>query len=1272
MKQGRTSWATALVLLAGLLRGPSALSEPPPAPALPTEAVRLQTVASHLAKSRTPHAIADVLEIARLFGALPPRTLLHALEPAATPWLHDPKLAHTAVAQTLRALLVQAAEQAGEVAVVQKYAATRGIVTEWAWLGPFGDEHGSAFARTGVCEREPGIASKPDEGVPGRNGIIHWRVVPPGLVRPGARVPFEELVDRADDAILYVQAWVKPHQPGPARLTLGVDGPVRAWLGGVPVLQLEPKPELYGIQDACPVLPEVDAAPVTLQAGWQRLLVKLAPSGPRLPLSASFTDLRGEPVAVEVRALAPPDPLTPTAGEEPGPCPTPELPVDAAAGLRWPETGKIKGPSPLPGLVALAWHGWPLAPALGERLLAALPEELPADPQVALGHAMLAGELGDRIDRLRQWSTLLPDSADLFVAQAQALDQMGKTAQAQKVWLDFSDRTQRHPEDDSIRACIVRVDLWTRLGADLAAASLLRRCGARWPDSPELLQARVRDALAHDRLAEVEALQADLVKLEPGKLERHMAHLQALADLGRAADVLTQAAAMARQFPQRSRGFEVAAQLLLAEGRPGEAKEAIAKVPAPLQRAATLELRGRIATRLGNRDEALTQLRAAVEQSPARPDLRARLQLLRPDGDFFAWHRRDLLAMVKKEARQARKEPLEMRLRQTVLQVVGNGQQARYDAEVYYVGPGGEATHEVAIEYAPTLSRAEVLQAAVVHADGRVERNATQEVDSLGDDESGMYFDLERITLGFKGLKNGDAIVVEYAVRDLAPTPFGLVFGELMQLGESFPVRETDVVVQLPMGTPFHYDLEDPTKDVQEKVAMVHRSLPPQGTDRDDAGPWDEWRLQLGPLAATEPEERMPGTTDVVPYLHMSSFANWTEAARWYAGLMKEALPARGSDPVLHDLALRLTQGLQTPQQKARALYTYAAAQVRYVGLEFGIHSLKPHAAREVMQRQFGDCKDKATLLVALLAEVGIEAQVALVRTVDEGRLHDGVASLGVFNHAIAYLPGLDWWLDATAQHHSPLELPGQDAGGMALRIPRIAEEAKLEHLPDAPASAHARDEIDEFTVQADGSARLDLTLKLHGLPAAEVRARLDTAQARKERLEQDLAPRLPGVSVTDVQVTGIEPPADEVVVHVQARVPQWAQVRGQGLAVAALRPPSSYVQGLASQATRTQEVLLDHAFDETTRVRVVPPPGLALDKLPPPQQVDGPQGTFARTSRLLPNGTVELTTRMVLQTRRIAPSQYQAFRGWLAQVDASLRAEVLLQKPDAASGGTR
>lgn len=1247
-------------------QAPSASQSPSASPSPSAESARLSAAVRRLDHAKTPHAMADVLEIARLPGALAPAMVLDAVLPTAQRWLADNKLQHTPAAQMLRTLVVQLAARAGRDDVLQRHAQSRGAVRHWSWLGPFGDEHGSAFTRTGEVERHAAGPVDLALAVSGRNGLVRWQSLPDGFVRAGLRAPLEILLDRADDAIIYAQAWVKPARPGPAVLRLGVDGAARVWLGGVPVLQLEAKPELFGIEDGYLMLPEVDTAPVVLHAGWQRLLVKLAPTGPSLPLSASFADAQGEPIDLEVSALPPPDQASATSHDitiDLAAFPTPEVAPDLAASLRWSGDDKPMARSPLPALMALAWHGWPMPPALAERLLSALPDELPQQPQVALGHAMLAGEAGDRIDRLRQWAALLPDSVEVLIAEVQALDRMGKSAAAHRRWQDFAERTGRHPELESIRACIVRAELWTRLDAELAAGELLRRCGARWPDSPEMLEARARAAMAHDRLAEAEPLQAALLRLEPGALERHMAHLQARVNLGDAEAALGEAAEISKRFPAHSRAFEVAAHLLLAEGRPREAELALARVPAHLRRAATQELRARIATALGHREEALAVLRAAVEQSPARADLRTRLQMLRPNGDFFAWHRRDLLALVKKDLKTPRSQPLEQRLRQTVLQVVGNGQQARYDAEVYYIGPGGEPAHNVTIEYAPGVSRAEVLQAAVVRADGRVERNASQDVEQLGDDESGMYFDLERITLGFKNLKLGDSLVVEYVVRDLQPTPFALVFGELLTLGETYPVRESDVVVLLPQGTPFHHEVSTPNA-AAAKIAMTHRSLPVAGTDRDDAGPWDEWRLQMGPIAAAETEERMPGTTDVVPYLHMSSFASWEAAARWYAGLMAEALPARGSDLALRDTALRLTQGLTTPAQKARALYNYAAAQVRYVGLEFGIHSLKPHPAREVMQRQFGDCKDKATLLVALLGEVGIDAQVALVRTQDEGRLHDSVASLGVFNHAIAYVPELNWWLDATAQHHAPTELPDGDAGGMALRIPRtLAAQARLERLPDAPAEQHARDEVLDLAVQPDGAALLTLTLRLRGLPAAQVRARLDTAQTRKERLEHDLAPRFPGLTVTEVTVQGIEPPGDIVEVRVQGRVPQWAQARGTTLVVAALRPPVAYGLALAAALVRKQEVVLDHGFLETVTMRVRPPPGFTVVRLPASQAADGPGGgAFTLQAKTLTDGAAELLVRMHLSDRRVAAKDYAGFRTWLAAVDATLRGELVLQ----------
>ena len=69
-----------------------------------------------------------------------------------------------------------------------------------------------------------------------------------------------------------------------------------------------------------------------------------------------------------------------------------------------------------------------------------------------------------------------------------------------------------------------------------------------------------------------------------------------------------------------------------------------------------------------------------------------------------------------------------------------------------------------------------------------------------------------------------------------------------------------------------------------------------------------------------------------------------------------------------------------------------------------------------MLARRFGDCKDKAALMIALLREVGIDAELVLVRTRRGGRLDTEPASLAIFDHAIVYVPKLDRYLDGTAE----------------------------------------------------------------------------------------------------------------------------------------------------------------------------------------------------------------------------------------------------------------
>ena len=93
--------------------------------------------------------------------------------------------------------------------------------------------------------------------------------------------------------------------------------------------------------------------------------------------------------------------------------------------------------------------------------------------------------------------------------------------------------------------------------------------------------------------------------------------------------------------------------------------------------------------------------------------------------------------------------------------------------------------------------------------------------------------------------------------------------------------------------------------------------------------------------------------------------------------------------PQIQAKAAELTKGLSTDEDKIRALYNYVSTQFHYVSLSFGNGRYQPHAAEDVLENEYGDCKDKHTLLAALLKAAGYDAWPALInssRKIDPNR----------------------------------------------------------------------------------------------------------------------------------------------------------------------------------------------------------------------------------------------------------------------------------------------
>src|SRR5262249_50949561 len=136
------------------------------------------------------------------------------------------------------------------------------------------------------------------------------------------------------------------------------------------------------------------------------------------------------------------------------------------------------------------------------------------------------------------------------------------------------------------------------------------------------------------------------------------------------------------------------------------------------------------------------------------------------------------------------------------------------------------------------------------------------------------------------------------------------------------------------------------------------------------------------------------------PTVKMTTFRTWDEVGRWYNELQR---PQLAETPKIQAKAAELTKGLNTDDEKIRAIYNFVATRFRYVSLSFGVGRYQPHAAEDVLSNEYGDCKDKHTLLASLLGAAGIEAWPALLNS--NGKIDPDVPTPGQFNHVITYIP---------------------------------------------------------------------------------------------------------------------------------------------------------------------------------------------------------------------------------------------------------------------------
>lgn len=560
------------------------------------------------------------------------------------------------------------------------------------------------------------------------------------------------------------------------------------------------------------------------------------------------------------------------------------------------------------------------------------------------------------------------------------------------------------------------------------------------------------------------------------------------------------------------------------------------------------------------------------------------------------------------------------------------------------------ALAEVNLPYNSSFQELHVVSARTIKKDGtivNVKRGDIRTTAQAGDYL--MYDDAQGYGFSMPGIEDG--CVIDYSWDEithpmLMPGQFFTYWG----FNGPEPVGVSRYVLHAPTDKPLKFK----TYNDDALKPVVTTSL--DGRTRTYT-----WEIKNAKPLELEPS--MPNYRNVHTWMEVSSLDSWQEIAKWFWTLQS---PQAKPTEAIRKTVNTLIAGKQTEEDKARAIYDWVANRTRYVGLEFGISAFKPHAASEVHDKLYGDCKDKATLLVTMLGLAGIKASPVLLHA-DERRVVDqGLPTLNAFNHciALAQVSGKEVWLDATAETCAYGDIPNSDRGSRVLVVNDGKGEFKT--IPTYNAADNGMTIHTDIVMRADGGAdtKVDFTMRGEAGQGMRYRARAYTPDQRKQMMNA-MAQRLStGATMKAFDLPDGNDKSGPYVMKLTANAPNFAKKTSSLL----LLPV-----GLGTGGDRTNPYTQEERFwpiveenaSQTESVTVYHlPDGFTLEDIPADVNLVGLLQEYHRKTEKSADGkTLTVTATVVERPGTIPATDYKRFKTYYDEMLKTTDDQIVLRK---------
>jgi len=561
---------------------------------------------------------------------------------------------------------------------------------------------------------------------------------------------------------------------------------------------------------------------------------------------------------------------------------------------------------------------------------------------------------------------------------------------------------------------------------------------------------------------------------------------------------------------------------------------------------------------------------------------------------------------------------------------------------------GKEGFSETQIGYDSTYEKVELEFARTIKADGTVVEVGSRHIRDVSKYMNfPLYSNARVFIISFPEIADGAAI--EYKVkilRNQLVNKKDFVMAYPVQSSE--PIISANFTLEIPKGRALSI------KTLNDPYNYFGADLKPKLQEHPDK---TIYRWTFNEVPQIIPESGMSPAVEINPTIVISTFQSWQDVYAWWWGLAKDKIRVDGP---IKDKIRELTAGASNDEEKLRAIYNFCAKDIRYVAVEYGQAGYEPHMAGDIFKNKYGDCKDQAVLLVAMLNSAGFQAKPVLIGTRDAYNLDENFPNM-LFNHAIAAVTfgGRTIFLDPTAETCSFDDLPPGDQERKVLVC--SPEGYKIETTPLYPAGHNLVLQVTDIKIADDESIIAEKSVFSFGVYDQSQRYWL--LYTMPEVVKEQIAAKAQEISIgsrlESYKVKNINDLNKPVELTYKFRGPEYLIPAGN---LRIMPQVGSLDTGLVAKDSRRYPIDFGFLDIKELELKLLLPANFMIKYMPEKISRDSPWMKFEASygsegRKLIFKQTLEL------KKHKIPESEYAAFKNFFENLAKSLKQRAVLER---------